>query len=372
MKTLFNSLYYLLIALICSVGLLVLASIVPIPGQIAVKVVKSGSMEPSIPVGSVVVDRPAASYAVGDVITFGKDTKTQIPTTHRVVGISGSGADMTFTVKGDSNNAADPTVVKLSDIHGKVIFAIPYLGYILAFAKTRIGFIFLIVIPALFVCVEEAVKIVAEVQHMRRRPSRKSQKRARVALTRAQVVPRRRVLISPHVIDLRRVVYVDRPPEEPPDREVRQRNGIHFGPRALGTALVAILVVSAAVVSRSSGDTAAYYMSTQVATGNSLTARADFGTDGLVTEAAVAPLSLEADSALLILDVSDPSTDPPADDVSAADETPPDTNTENPATDQEASPDTDVQSDPATPDTLSSDASPSPDASPAPEAGTTQ
>ena len=44
MKTLFNSLYYLLIAGICLIGVLVLATLMPVPGNIAIKVVKSGSM----------------------------------------------------------------------------------------------------------------------------------------------------------------------------------------------------------------------------------------------------------------------------------------------------------------------------------------
>ena len=169
MKFLFNVLYYLFITAIMAVALLLLSSLVPIPGNFKVKVVKSGSMEPYIKTGGIVVIRPEGTYSIGDVVTFGKDTKTQIPTTHRIVNINGTGPLRTFTTKGDANEEADPVVTRLSDISGKVVLTMPYLGYILDFAKKPLGFVLLVGVPALMIIVDEIGKIVKEIKLIRRK-----------------------------------------------------------------------------------------------------------------------------------------------------------------------------------------------------------
>lgn len=171
MKILFNSLYYLLIAGITGVGLLLVISLVPQSG-IKIKVVKSGSMEPAIRTGSIVVDTPEASYAVGDIVTFGADTKTQIPTTHRIVAITpstGSGQGVLITTKGDANDAPDPVQTPVSAVHGKVLFSVPYLGYVLSYARQPLGFALLVGLPALAIIFEEILKIIREVRRLRRR-----------------------------------------------------------------------------------------------------------------------------------------------------------------------------------------------------------
>lgn len=169
MKFLFNSLYYLFVTAIVAIALLLLATLVPIPGNFKVKVVKSGSMEPAIRTGGIVVITSSSMYEVGDVITFGKDTKTQIPTTHRIVSIDGEGPLQVFTTKGDANDAPDPTATRLSDIDGKVLFTVPYLGYILDFARQPIGFALLVGLPALIIILDEIGKIIKEVKLIRKR-----------------------------------------------------------------------------------------------------------------------------------------------------------------------------------------------------------
>src|SRR3989344_261229 len=99
MKILFKIPYYLLLVGVVSIALLLLATLVKVPGNFKVKIVKSGSMEPAITTGGIVVIRPSTVYKVGDVITFGPDTKTQIPTTHRIVSEIGSGSSKLFTTK---------------------------------------------------------------------------------------------------------------------------------------------------------------------------------------------------------------------------------------------------------------------------------
>ena len=151
------------------IALLLLATMIPIPGNIQAKIVKSGSMEPAIKTGGLVIIVPKESYKVGDIITFGKDTKEQIPTTHRIVSVEGEGSLVEFVTKGDANDAEDPITTKLSDVKGKVIFDVPYLGYVLDFAKKPLGFALLVGVPALIIIFDEIGKIIREIRRMKRK-----------------------------------------------------------------------------------------------------------------------------------------------------------------------------------------------------------
>jgi signal peptidase len=169
MKTIFNGLYYLFTACIVGIALLLILSMVPVPGNIKVKIVKSGSMEPTIKTGGLVIVMPSSSYEVGDIITFGKDTKTQIPTTHRIIEKEGQGSLEVFKTKGDANDSEDPAPARVGDVQGKVIFTLPYLGYILDFAKKPLGFALLVGIPALLIIFDEIAKILNEVKNLKRK-----------------------------------------------------------------------------------------------------------------------------------------------------------------------------------------------------------
>lgn len=169
MKTLFNAIYYAFVAAIIGITILLISSMVPIPGNIKVKIVKSGSMEPAIRTGGVVVIMPSSKYVIGDIITFGKDTKTQIPTTHRVIGIDGTGSLEAFTTKGDANDSQDPEPARIGEVQGKVILTVPFLGYILDFAKKPLGFVLLVGVPALLIIFDEMAKIFTEVKKLKRK-----------------------------------------------------------------------------------------------------------------------------------------------------------------------------------------------------------
>ncbi len=164
MKTLGNIIYTLIIVALLSVAGLFVASLLPIPGHIEIKIVQSGSMEPTIPTGSVIVIRPTPPYRVGDIVTFGEDTGSQIPTTHRIVAVEKTPTGERFVTKGDANEEADTGYTNANTVIGRVIFSIPGIGYILDFAKKPLGFALLIGIPALMIVIDEAFKIVAELR----------------------------------------------------------------------------------------------------------------------------------------------------------------------------------------------------------------
>lgn len=166
MKYISKALYTLLILVLMAIAGVFIASMLPIPGHIAIKIVKSGSMEPTIHVGSIVIVKPVENYTVGDVITFGPDTKIQIPTTHRIIAIDSENGTTLFTTKGDANEEPDTNRTRLSDVHGKVIASIPSAGYVLAFAKTPLGFALLIGLPAAIIILDELLKIFTEARAM--------------------------------------------------------------------------------------------------------------------------------------------------------------------------------------------------------------
>lgn len=149
------------------IGLFLLVTLFPIKGNYQIKVVLSGSMEPAIHTGSIVVIKPVEQYNVGDVVIFGKDTAKDVPTTHRIVSSRAVEGVMLFTTKGDANKSPDTTEIRLSDIHGKALLDIPYLGYVIDFVKTPLGLILVIVLPAIFIVYDEIRKIVQEVKRLK-------------------------------------------------------------------------------------------------------------------------------------------------------------------------------------------------------------
>jgi len=138
---------------------LIVGLMVPLPGRVEFKIVQSGSMEPQLPVGSVVVVVPAPTYAVGDIITFGDDTKKRIPTTHRVYGIEREGGSVRYLTKGDANEEADGGSIPYREVIGKVVLTVPRLGYVLEFARSRNGFLTTVVVPASLVILDELLTI---------------------------------------------------------------------------------------------------------------------------------------------------------------------------------------------------------------------
>jgi signal peptidase len=203
MKVLYKGLYGTFLVAVLLLGALVVIPALPISGNVQVKIVKSGSMEPVLKTGSIVIDKPQATYHIGDIVTFGADTKAQVPTTHRIIAISGEGASAMITTKGDANNTPDASPSPMSSVHGKVIFTLPYLGYILSFARQPVGFVVLIGVPAILIILDESIAIWNEVQNLRAR--RRASRRLQEAPGRPPVLrvePRERDVMN--LLDLRR------------------------------------------------------------------------------------------------------------------------------------------------------------------------
>jgi signal peptidase len=169
--------YYAFFVCIALLALLLIFSIFPVPGNYKILVVQSGSMEPVIKTGSIVAVKPAEEYSVGDIITFGQLSKTKIPTTHRILEIKNESGKTLFVTKGDANDSADTALVAKSEVIGKVLFDVPYLGYAVAAGRKPFGFMLIIVVPAVFVIYDEIRKIIKEIKKLRANPVKSRQGR---------------------------------------------------------------------------------------------------------------------------------------------------------------------------------------------------
>ena len=124
-------------------------------------VVQSGSMEPTIKTGSVILIKKQDTYSTGDIISFvgaGSDS-----TTHRITKTNIVKGKEIFNTKGDVNQGEDQETIGIESILGKTVFTVPYLGYLIAFTKTQQGFIFLIVVPATLIIFSEILNIKREI-----------------------------------------------------------------------------------------------------------------------------------------------------------------------------------------------------------------
>src|SRR2546423_9919078 len=101
--------------------------------------VYSGSMRPTLGVGSLAVDKvvDAHSVRVGDVITFNDPYVKGRLVTHRVAQIVRTKHGLAYRTKGDANAARDPWAIQLKDQVGRVAFDVPIAGYVLYYAHTR-------------------------------------------------------------------------------------------------------------------------------------------------------------------------------------------------------------------------------------------
>lgn len=148
-----------LIALVALIALLALPRVSPF----SVFVVRGGSMEPAIHVGSVVVvDRSDRVPQVGAVVTFNDPTEGTV--THRVVAVRPS----SFQTKGDANNSVDVASRTSSEVLGTVQFSVPYVGYLLYLLEQPLVFMALLVGAGSAVIVGELRTIVGEIRKIRR------------------------------------------------------------------------------------------------------------------------------------------------------------------------------------------------------------
>lgn len=104
-------------------------------------IVLSGSMEPTIMKGDLIIVKKANSnyLKAKDIIAFRNEDKTI--TSHRIIKVDKIDGKLYFKTKGDNNNTMDEDVVVAKDIEGIYVSRIPELGNFLMYIQTIQGFI---------------------------------------------------------------------------------------------------------------------------------------------------------------------------------------------------------------------------------------
>ena len=136
-KTIIRTVLLVFVALIVGINVYainasrVAGDAIPMPFGVGLTVVLSGSMEPELSVGDLLIVAEQDSYTVGEVVVF---QEGRIGVVHRIIEMDGS----TVTTQGDANNASDEPM-DISRIKGKVVLAIPMVGYLVNMIKTPVA-----------------------------------------------------------------------------------------------------------------------------------------------------------------------------------------------------------------------------------------
>ena len=111
---------------------------VPMPFGVGATVVLSGSMEPHLSTGDLLLLVERENYSVRDVVVF-QDGRTAV--VHRIISMD----EQEIITKGDANNAPDEPITR-EQIKGEVVLAIPLVGYAVNLIKTPVGTIVILLL----------------------------------------------------------------------------------------------------------------------------------------------------------------------------------------------------------------------------------
>lgn len=121
--------------LLLFVAVAVLAALVVVPRLAGATpyTVLSGSMEPMLSPGTLIVvkDVPPTELRAGDVITFQIESDNPAVNTHRITQVvyDAQGTPR-FQTQGDANNAPDRDLLVPEQIRGSLWYSVPYLGHV--------------------------------------------------------------------------------------------------------------------------------------------------------------------------------------------------------------------------------------------------
>lgn len=134
---------------IALVSVAVLGRIVPLTGRTTL-VVAGPSMAPALQVGSAIVVEPVdpTMLAVGDVVSLRSGLDKAI-FTHRIVRLVQRESSVWLETRGDANSAADPSIIPASDVLGRVVVVVPYVGYLIALASSLSGLVLIVALGLL-------------------------------------------------------------------------------------------------------------------------------------------------------------------------------------------------------------------------------
>ena len=149
------------IKLLVPIIILIIIVTIYVTSDVRFLTVTGTSMNPRITQDDIVIVVPAdiKSLEIGDIITYKLNMgKNRYLFTHRIVGMDNG----IIKTRGDNMPETDGYSVMYEDVVGKVIAEIPYIGYMIRFSHTTIGYLTLILIPSIILIVIEIKKIISK------------------------------------------------------------------------------------------------------------------------------------------------------------------------------------------------------------------
>lgn len=175
----------LVLVLVVNVTIIVKSYIYPdrVPDFLGYKpfIVLSGSMEPAIQAGDLIITKviEPEKIAVGDIIAFEAEKNTIV--THRVTDVR-TEEGLSFLTKGDANTGADARAVGVDDLEGIYLWRLAGVGNFAMFLQTPLGMLLFVITP---LCLFILYDIVSRNRRSRAERSRTAELEAELAALRA-------------------------------------------------------------------------------------------------------------------------------------------------------------------------------------------
>ncbi len=175
----------LVLVLVVNVTIIVKSYIYPdrVPDFLGYKpfIVLSGSMEPAIQAGDLIITKviEAEKVAEGDIIAFQAEKNTIV--THRVTDVR-TEEGLSFLTKGDANTGADAKAVGVGELEGIYLCRLAGVGNFAMFLQTPLGMLLFVITP---LCLFILYDIVSRNRRSRAERSRTAELEAELAALRA-------------------------------------------------------------------------------------------------------------------------------------------------------------------------------------------
>jgi signal peptidase len=131
--------------------------LIPHISGVELRTVVSGSMEPSLPRGSIAIGLPTDvdTLRIGDIVMFRRPDMPSEIVTHRIVAVADEGTLRRFATKGDANNSPDYWDVDGNLVLARLGFYVPLLGYAAEVFQSPVTLLALVFIPGVLVLLHE-------------------------------------------------------------------------------------------------------------------------------------------------------------------------------------------------------------------------
>lgn len=129
----------------------------PSLGGYKLMIVMSGSMKPAFDTGALIAVKKVDPEGImaGEIITYIDGENTGRLITHRVVEVVHEKDGIFFITKGDDNDTRDFSLIPTQNVIGKVMGAVPYMGYLAGFLGSKMGVLVFLIIPVMLVVIGE-------------------------------------------------------------------------------------------------------------------------------------------------------------------------------------------------------------------------